>query len=76
MGTDSCAGDRNLLIGCKAICAFVNSLVDSDPPITPKIIYGWIERKHLPVRRIGARVVGNKTVIREHLCGHSVGRSG
>jgi hypothetical protein len=69
MRTDSRADDRDLLIGGKAICAFVNSLVDSDSPITPKTIYGWIERKHLPIRRIGARIVASKAKIHAHLSG-------
>jgi len=71
MHDDSYADDRDLLIGGTAICDFVNSLVDSDSPITPKMIYGWIERKHLPVRRIGSRLVGSKTKIRAHLGGIS-----
>ncbi len=67
MRNNSYADDRDLLIGGTAICDFVNSLVDSDSPITLKMIYGWIERKHLPIRRIGARLVGSKTKIRAHL---------
>ncbi len=67
MRADSYADDRDLLIGGTAICDFVNSLVDGDPPITRKMIYGWIERKHLPICRIGARIVGSKAKIRAHL---------
>ena len=67
MRNDSYADDRDLLIGGTAICDFVNSLVDSDSPITLKMIYGWIERKHLPIRRIGAPIVGSKKNIRAHL---------
>jgi hypothetical protein len=74
MGKDSYASDRDLLIGGEAICAFVNSLVDSDRPITPKMIYAWVERKHLPVCRIGSRIVASKTVIRVQLCGSSSGK--
>jgi hypothetical protein len=44
-------GDRDLLIGGQAICNFVNSLFDIDRPITPAMIYFWVERKHLPVRQ-------------------------
>jgi hypothetical protein len=71
MSTDSSADDRDLLIGGQAICNFVNSLFDTDRPITPAMIYFWGERNHLPVRRIGSRIVGSKTAIRAHLCGSS-----
>jgi hypothetical protein len=63
--------DRDLLIGGQAICDFVNTLVDTDRPITPKMIYFWVEQNHLPVRRIGARIIGSKTKIRAHLSGDS-----
>jgi hypothetical protein len=71
MSTDSSTDDRDLLIGGQAICNFVNSLFDTDRPITPAMIYFWVERNHLPVRRIGSRIVGSKTAIRAHLCGSS-----
>jgi hypothetical protein len=71
MSNDSSAGDRDLLIGSQAICNFVNSLFDTDRPIAPAMIYFWVERNHLPVRRIGSRIVGSKTAIRAHLCGSS-----
>jgi hypothetical protein len=76
MRCDSYDSDRDLLLGADSIADFVNSLVDSERPVTPKMIYAWIERKHLPVRRIGVRIVGSKTLIRAHLCGNSFGRSG
>jgi hypothetical protein len=69
MPNEAYAVDRDLLLGATAISDFVNSLVDTDRPITPKMIYAWIERKHLPVRRIGARIVASKTKIRAHLSG-------
>jgi hypothetical protein len=71
MTDDSLAGDRDLLIGGQAICKFVNSLFDTERPITPAMIYFWVERNHLPVRRIGSRIVGSETAIRAHLCGSS-----
>ena len=74
MSSDSYAGDRDLLIGGQAICNFVNSLFDTDRPITPAMIYFWVERNHLPVRRIGSRIVGSKTAIRAHLCGSFSGK--
>lgn len=69
MPDEAYAVDRDLLLGAAAISDFVNSLVDTDRPITPKMIYAWIERKHLPVRRIGARIVASKAKIRAHLSG-------
>ena len=74
MSSDFYAGDRDLLIGGQAICNFVNSLFDTDRPITPAMIYFWVERNHLPVRRIGSRIIGSKTAIRAHLCGSSPGK--
>jgi hypothetical protein len=75
MSNDSYAGgDRDLLIGGQAICDFVNSLFDTDRPITAAKIYFWVERNYLPVRRIGSRIVGSKRAIRAHLCGSSSGK--
>jgi hypothetical protein len=59
--------DRDLLIGAPAIADFVNSLVDAERPISCKTIYSWIEREHLPVRRIGSRIVASKSKIRAHM---------
>jgi hypothetical protein len=69
MQRDSADSDRDLLLGADSIADFVNSLVDSERPVTPKMIYAWIERKHLPVRRIGVRIVASKAKIRAHLSG-------
>jgi hypothetical protein len=74
MSNDSYAGDRDLLIGGQAICNFVNSLFDTDRPITAAMIYFWVERNHLPVRSIGSRLVGSKTAIRAYLCTSSTGK--
>jgi hypothetical protein len=74
MSSDFYAGDHDLLIGGQAICNFVNTLFDTDRPITPAMIYFWVERNHLPVRRIGSRIIGSKTAIRAHLCGSSPGK--
>jgi hypothetical protein len=75
MSNDSDAGDRDLLIGGQAICNFVNSLFDTDRPITPAMIYFWVERNHLPARRIGSRIVASKSAIRAHLCDSPPGKS-
>jgi hypothetical protein len=59
--------DRDLLLGAKPIADFVNTLLDEGNQITPQILYGWVERNHLPVKRIGSRLVGSKTAIRRYL---------
>jgi hypothetical protein len=71
MRSESYYFDRDLLIGGRAICDFINTLVDTAHPITPKMIYFWVEQNHIPARRIGARIVGSKTKIRAHLGAHS-----
>jgi hypothetical protein len=61
------AADRDLLIGGGAICDFINSLVDPGSAVTPAQVYAWIERDHLPVKRIGSRLVASKSSIRRRL---------
>jgi hypothetical protein len=67
MSTEWWSVDGDLLIGAETIASFVNTLVDPESRVTPAIIYGWVERGHLPVKRIGARLIGSKTTIRRAL---------
>jgi hypothetical protein len=59
--------DADLLLGATAITDYINSLLDPDCQITPAVTYAWIERDHLPVKRIGSRLIGSKTAIRRAL---------
>jgi len=67
MSTEWWSADGDLLLGAEAIAAYVNQLTDPDSRVTPAIIYGWVERGHLPVKRIGARLIGSKAAIRRAL---------
>ena len=60
-------GDRDLLIGAGPICGYVNSLLDPGCQVTVAVIYAWIAREHLPVKRIGNRLVASKAALRRHL---------
>ena len=59
--------EADLLIGGAAIAAFIQTLVDPACVVTPKMVFHWIEQEHLPVRRIGSRIIASKSVIRRRL---------
>jgi len=60
-------GDRDLLLGAAAITDFINSLLDADTQVTKQVVYVWIAREHIPVKRIGARIIASKAALRRHL---------
>ena len=59
--------DGDLLIGGAAIAAFIQTLVDPRCTVTEKMVFHWIEQDHLPVKRIGSRLVASKSALRRHL---------
>jgi hypothetical protein len=59
----------DLLLGGKAITAYVNTLFDPTTPITEWQLYAWVERGHVPVNRVGNRLIASKTQIRAALSG-------
>jgi hypothetical protein len=59
--------EADLLIGGAAIAAFIQTLVDPACEVTPKMVFHWIEQEHLPVKRIGSRIIASKSVIRRRL---------
>jgi hypothetical protein len=59
--------DADLLIGGAAIAAFIQKLVDPGCPVTAKMVFHWIEQDHLPVKRIGSRIIASKSLIRQRL---------
>jgi len=61
------AGD--LILGGSSITLFVNSLLDPATPITESQFYGWVERNHIPVSRIGSRIIASKRRLRAYLSG-------
>jgi hypothetical protein len=67
MPTENWVADGDLLIGATALCDFINTLVDSDCRVTPAVVYAWIERGHIPTKRIGSRIIGSKSAIRKAL---------
>jgi hypothetical protein len=67
MSTEWWAADGDLLIGGEAIAGYINTLVDPASRVTASIVYGWVERGHLPVKRIGNRIVASKAAIRRAL---------
>jgi hypothetical protein len=62
--SDGVVDDSDLLFGASAITDFVNQL--SSSRINRRQIYHWLEAGHLPSGRLGAKVVGSKSVIRAH----------
>ena len=58
--------DPELLLGAAAITAFINKLL-APRKVSQATVYRWIEKKHLPIGRIGSQVIGSPRVIREHL---------
>jgi hypothetical protein len=67
MPDDARHPDADLLIGGAAIAAFIRTLVDPTCAVTPKMVFHWIEQDHLPVKRIGSRIIASKSTIRRHL---------
>jgi hypothetical protein len=61
------AGD--LLLGGRAVTTYVNSLLDPTTQITPSQLYAWVERGHVPVSRVGNRIVASKERLRAALVG-------
>jgi predicted DNA-binding transcriptional regulator AlpA len=57
--------NKDLLWGAAAIADFINEL--SVTPMSRSKIYHLIENGNLPAGRLGARLVGSKKRIREHL---------
>jgi hypothetical protein len=60
-------GDRDLLLGCKAITDFINTQLDLGQQISKQVVFVWCEKGYIPTRRIGARIVASKTAIRRAL---------
>jgi hypothetical protein len=58
MPDDDAVGD--LLLGGASITLFVNALLDPMTQITPSQFYAWVERGHVPVPRVGNRIVASK----------------
>ena len=52
--------DADLLLGGRAVTAYVNSLLDPTTPSTESQFYAWVEREHVPVTRVGNRILGSK----------------
>jgi hypothetical protein len=61
--------EEKLLFGGRAIQRFVQGF--SDEPITLSQIYYWVAAGHLPVQRLGTKIIGNPTVIRAALHGEA-----
>ena len=60
--------DRDLLLGVDAIYRYLVSLTASgSEEIKIHQVRQWITRGYLPVRRIGARVIGSKAAIKKFL---------
>ena len=55
--------DNDVLLGVSEITAFVNELTTSK--VSKSQIYHWIASGHLPVGRLGTKVIGSKKRIRE-----------
>jgi hypothetical protein len=64
---DDAVGD--LLLGGASITVFVNSLLDPTTQITSSQLYAWVERGHVPVARVGNRIVASKQRLRAALSG-------
>jgi len=58
---------RDLLIGAGPICDYLNTLLDPGCQVTPATVYAWVEREHIPTRRIGSRIVVSKSALRQRL---------
>ena len=67
MPDDTQYPNADLLIGGAAIAAFIQTLVDPSCEVTSKMVFHWIEQDHLPVKRIGSRIIASKSVIRRRL---------
>jgi hypothetical protein len=61
----------DLLLGARAMTTYVNTLLDPTTPITEGQFYAWVERGHVPVNRVGNRILGSKTQIRAALSGQT-----
>jgi hypothetical protein len=69
MSDDTTITTGDLLLGGLAVTSYVNTLLDAQTQITPGQLYAWVERGHLPVARIGNRIVGSKERIAAALSG-------
>jgi hypothetical protein len=58
---------HDLLLGARALTAYINRMLDADSQIIEKNVYDWVAREHIPVRRIGSRIVASKTAVRARL---------
>jgi hypothetical protein len=66
-GSNGTVGD--LLLGGRAVAAYVNSLLDPTTQITSGQLYAWVERGHVPVTRVGNRIIASKERLRAALSG-------
>jgi hypothetical protein len=71
MPNDLDPGPGDLLLGARAITSYVNTLLDPTTPITDGQFYAWVERGHVPVARVGNRIIGSKQQIRQTLSGQT-----
>jgi hypothetical protein len=56
--------NSDVLLGAAAITGFINELVTTR--VTQGPVYRWIEARHIPSGRLGAKVIGSKKRLREH----------
>jgi hypothetical protein len=61
--SDDLTGD--LMLGAAPIAAFLSTLFDGEE-ITPVDVYNWCARGTLPHSKLGNKIVGSKSRIREH----------